>query len=257
MLFRSRWGDFSQTVVDPGDDQTIWTFQEYADVDDSYGVRAVQVKAPAPATPLPLGTLSNKKDTSILVNAISIDNSGFFDPGADKSGPGYKRLSVKSTGNVIVSQISFIGPTTISVRLNTKNQPEGQYFLVITNPDGQFVITEFTIDRHNQDDAVEGNVGSDKILSDAVVKKFILASSVYPNPAGNEIKLQVDAAKDFTGRIIVMNVGGTVIYQTIHSFSQGTSEASLSLASLSNGTYLTALYNQDNVLIAVHTVVKQ
>ena len=37
----NRWGDFSQTVVDPEDDQTIWTFQEYAAVDDDYGVRVV------------------------------------------------------------------------------------------------------------------------------------------------------------------------------------------------------------------------
>ncbi len=92
-----RWGDFSQTVVDPSDDQTIWTFQEYADVDDSYGIRAVQVKAPAPATPLPLGILSNKTDTVITLQGISTDNSGFFDPGEDKSGPGFNRLSIKST----------------------------------------------------------------------------------------------------------------------------------------------------------------
>ena len=256
-FYINRWGDFSQTVVDPADDQTIWTFQEYADVDDSYGVRAVQVKAPAPATPLPLGTLTNKRDTAILISGISIENSGFFDPGKDKSGPGYKRLSVKSTGNVIVSNVTFISPTAISVKLNTKNQPEGQYFLSITNPDRQFVITEFTIDGHNHADAVAGNTGSDKILSDAVVKKFIVSSGVYPNPAGNEVKLQVNAAKDFTGYIILMNAGGTIISQTTHSFSQGNSEASLSLATLSKGTYVAAVYNPDNVLIAVHTVVKQ
>src|SRR4029077_11443306 len=27
---RNRWGDCSQTDVDPNDDMTIWTFQEYA-----------------------------------------------------------------------------------------------------------------------------------------------------------------------------------------------------------------------------------
>ncbi len=256
-FYVNRWGDFSQTVVDPADDQTIWTFQEYADVDDSYGVRAVQVKAPAPATPLPLGTLSNKKDTTILVNGISVENSGFFDPGADKSGPGYKRLSVKSTGNVIVGQVTFISPTAISVKLNTKNQPDGQYYLSITNPDGQFVITQFTIDGHNPANTIAGNTGSDKLLSDAVVKKFIVSSSVYPNPADNEVKLQVNAAKDFTGRIILMNVNGSVVSNTTHNFSQGTSEASLSLTTVSKGTYVTAIYNQDNVLIAVHTIVKQ
>src|SRR5574337_567816 len=30
-----RWGDYSQVVVDPNDNQTMWTFQEYADAPDS------------------------------------------------------------------------------------------------------------------------------------------------------------------------------------------------------------------------------
>ncbi len=46
-----RWGDFSQTVVDPTDDQTFWTFQEYASANNVWGVRVIQLKAPPPATP--------------------------------------------------------------------------------------------------------------------------------------------------------------------------------------------------------------
>src|SRR3989442_1408967 len=47
-----RWGDYSQTVVDPNDDMTFWTFQEYCNSVNSWGVQAVQLKAPPPATPV-------------------------------------------------------------------------------------------------------------------------------------------------------------------------------------------------------------
>ena len=190
-FYIGRWGDFSQTVVDPSDDQTIWTFQEYADVDDSYGVRAVQVKAPAPATPLPLGELSNKTDTSVTLKGISIDNSGFFDPGADKSGPGFNRLSIKSTGSIIVSNIKFISPTVISFKLNTKKQPEGKYKLIITNPDGQVVTTDFTISKEQNNNNAD-NSNSDKLLNDNIVKKYIVTSEAYPNPTTDQVKLQVN-----------------------------------------------------------------
>ncbi len=254
----NRWGDFSQTVVDPADDQTIWTFQEYADVDDSYGVRAVQVKAPPPATPLPLGTLSNKKDTTIILNGVSADHSGFFDPGEDKFGPGYNRLSVKSTGSIIASNIKFISPTKISFKLNTKSQPAGTYFLIITNPDGQVAATQFTIGS-NTPAAMASTEGfsSDMALNDKIVKNYIVKSGVYPNPATTGVKLQVNAAKDFTGKIILMNAAGKIISSNSYSFAKGNGEAPVSLANLSSGTYLAAVYNESNILIAVHAIVKQ
>lgn len=46
-----RWGDYSQTVVDPNDDQTIWTFQEYSDNLGNWHERAVKLQAPPPAAP--------------------------------------------------------------------------------------------------------------------------------------------------------------------------------------------------------------
>ncbi|MDQ2718818.1 MAG: T9SS type A sorting domain-containing protein [Bacteroidota bacterium] len=253
-----RWGDFSQTVVDPSDDQTIWTFQEYADVDDSYGIRAVQVKAPAPATPLPLGELSNKTDTTITLKGISIDNSGFFDPGADKSGPGFNRLVIKATGNVIVTNLKFISPTSLRFKLNTKNQPEAKYSLIITNPDGQVVTTEFIIDSKKQDNNNDkSNQNSGKLLNDNIVRKYIVTSEAYPNPTTGQVRLQVNAVKDFVGKIILMNASGKVISQNHYNFSRGNTETTLSLDNLSNGTYIAAVYNQDNVIIAAHTIIKQ
>ena len=263
-FYVGRWGDFSQTVVDPSDDQTIWTFQEYADVDDSYGVRAVQIKAPAPATPLPLGRLSNRTDTIITLKGISIDNSGFFDPGADKAGPGFNRLVIKATGNVIVTNIKFISPTVLSFKLSTKNQPKGKYSLVITNPDGQVVTTEFTIDSKKQDNNDKigisnngNNLNSDKLLNDNIVKKYIVTSEAYPNPTTGQVRLQVNAVKDFKGKIILMSASGKVISQNLYNFSRGNTETTLSLDNLSNGAYIAAVYNQDNILIAAHTIVKQ
>jgi hypothetical protein len=45
---RNVWGDYSFTSVDPTDDQTVWTFQEYADTGGNWAVRVVQLKAPPP-----------------------------------------------------------------------------------------------------------------------------------------------------------------------------------------------------------------
>ena len=251
-----RWGDFSQTVVDPADDQTIWTFQEYADVDDSYGLRVVEVKAPPPATPLPLGMLSNKKDTTIVLKGLSVNRSGFFDPGSDKSGPGFKRMIIKSTGNIAVSNFKFISSSSISFKLNTANKPVGAYTLMITNPDGQVASTEYSIGAQIPVAGAQ-NEASDKLLNEKIAAKYVATSGVYPNPASANFTLQMNAAKDFTGKILLMNISGKIIYQRPNNFIKGSTETLLPLGGLSSGTYVAAIYNPDNVLIAVHTVVKQ
>src|SRR5262249_18005292 len=46
-----RWGDFSYTSLDPSDDMTMWTIQEFCNATDSYGVQVVRLLAPPPATP--------------------------------------------------------------------------------------------------------------------------------------------------------------------------------------------------------------
>ena len=46
-----RWGDYSFTSVDPDDDMTMWTIQEFCNAANSYGVRVVKLIAPPPATP--------------------------------------------------------------------------------------------------------------------------------------------------------------------------------------------------------------
>jgi hypothetical protein len=251
-----RWGDFSQSVVDPLDDQTIWTFQEYADVDDSYGIRAVQFKAPPPATPAAVGTLSNKTDTTITLEGSSVDHSGFFDPGTDAGGPGYNRLSVKSTGNIIVSNIKFISPTKISFRLNTKNKSAGQYILIITNPDGQLTVTDYTI-AANTTALIAGNSSAQRAIRDKIAQAYITGSEVFPNPAIDKVTLQINAAKEHLARIVLLDINGKQLFEKKYTFYNGSNQALLPIEKFSKGTYIAAVYNADNVLIATQKIVKE
>ncbi len=139
----NRWGDYSQTVVEPNDDMTMWTFQEYANATDSWGVRVIQLIAPPPAafsslspSNVPLGQSS----TCVFVTGTSVAGSGFFDPGPDIGGPGFtNHISATVTGGVIVNRVVFNSPTRLTLNLNTVSASLGPQDLTITNPDGQSV----------------------------------------------------------------------------------------------------------------------
>ena len=136
-----RWGDYSQTVVDPNDDMTMWTFQEYCDATNSWSVRAIQLIAPPPATP----SASNVTDimqglpsVNIVITGNSISNSEFFDPGNDAGGPGYaNRIAASISGTVTVNSITFNSPTQVTLNISTVGSPTGLKNITVTNPDGQ------------------------------------------------------------------------------------------------------------------------
>ena len=135
-----RWGDYSQTVVDPNDDMTMWTFQEYANATNSYGVRAIQLVAPPPATPncgVPAQVTTSPQNVTIT-GTTSASGSEFFDPGPDTGGPGYNRLTASVTPGVIVNSVTFNSPT--SVTLNVSASSNGTKNVTLTNPDGQSVV---------------------------------------------------------------------------------------------------------------------
>src|SRR5260370_34119619 len=46
-----RWADYSYTCLDPSDDMTFWTIQEFSNATDSYVVQVVNLVAPPPPTP--------------------------------------------------------------------------------------------------------------------------------------------------------------------------------------------------------------
>jgi hypothetical protein len=146
--FVNRWGDYSQVGVDPQDNMTMWAFHQYCNTTNSYGVRAIQLKAPAPpAAVSAVGSPSNFCGSSVAVTltGTSVANTEFFDPGADAGGPGFNRLTVTCSGSIPVSNVTFVSPTQVTCTINTSGKAAGTYTLTITNPDGQTTTATFTL----------------------------------------------------------------------------------------------------------------
>jgi hypothetical protein len=138
-----RWGDFSQVVVDPTDDMTLWTFQEYCNAANSWGVRAIQLRAPPPATPAsasPASLPQGQSATDVVITGTSVSGSEFFDPGADAGGPGFanRLAAVVNGGGITVNSVTFSSPTSITVNLTVlPSAATGARTITVTNPDGQ------------------------------------------------------------------------------------------------------------------------
>jgi hypothetical protein len=136
-----RWGDYSQTVVDPIDDQTFWTFQEYANGHNSWGVRVIQLKAPPPATPAsasPNTIQTGETSVAVTITGASTDGSGFFDttdPGSPY--PDFDHISASVSGGVVVNSVTYTDPTHITLDLDTTAATTGAQSVTVTNPDGQ------------------------------------------------------------------------------------------------------------------------
>ncbi len=143
--FVNRWGDYSQVTVDPSDNMTLWAFHEYCNSTNSYGVRAIQIKAPPPATPSLATVPGCGASVAITINGTSTNNSEFFDPGADAGGPGFNRLTVTCSGGITVSGTTFVSPTQITCFLDTRGKASGTYTITVTNPDDQSATTNFSL----------------------------------------------------------------------------------------------------------------
>jgi hypothetical protein len=134
----NRWGDYSYTSLDPGDDMTMWTIQEFCNATDSYGVQVLKLLAPAPATPAtcnPASAAAGAINLNIVVTAITNGDTGFFDPGAGFS----NRISaVVNGGGVTVNSVTYNNPTNISINVNVApGAAAGSRTITVTNPDGQ------------------------------------------------------------------------------------------------------------------------
>jgi hypothetical protein len=145
-----RWGDYSQTVVDPGDDMTLWTFQQFTSGTDRWAVRATQLKAPPPAAVSSMTAITctaNRTVDITLTGSVGNNFAGYFDPGADAGGPGFsRRLAVSSTGSVTISDLVFVSPTQLNFKLNYAAASLGtNQTLTITNPDCQSVTFQYTL----------------------------------------------------------------------------------------------------------------
>ncbi|MBV6459140.1 MAG: hypothetical protein HONBIEJF_02283 [Fimbriimonadaceae bacterium] len=134
-----RWGDYSVTSVDPTDDMTIWTFQEYCNANNSWCVRVSQLRAPAPAAIASLSpnTLNQGQTANINVTGNSVNGTEWFDPYSDF--PNHIAAAFSGTG-VTVNSITFNSPTSLTLNVSVSGgAATGARNLTITNPDGQAV----------------------------------------------------------------------------------------------------------------------
>ena len=133
-----RWGDFSYASLDPNDDMTMWTIQEFCDAANSYGVRVARLLAPPPATPSncnPSSVAAGANNVDVLVSGTSADGSGFFEPGAGF--PNHITGTVNG-GEVTINNVSFADPTHLTIHITVAGSAvAGPRTVTVTNPDGQ------------------------------------------------------------------------------------------------------------------------
>jgi subtilisin-like proprotein convertase family protein len=133
-----RWGDYSYTSVDPCDDMTMWTVQQFCNAPNSYGVQVARLQAPPPATPIavnPPSLPTGLPSVNVTITGAATNGAGFYDPGA---GFGC-RLQAQISGGVTVNSVSYLNPTTIQLTVSTVNASAGLKNITVTNPDGQTV----------------------------------------------------------------------------------------------------------------------
>ena len=133
-----RWGDYSFTTLDPDDDMTMWTFQEWCNSANSYAVQVTQILAPPPATPsaaMPGSVLRGTTDLDVTLTGSVIDGSGFYDPGT-----GFPhRISARLSGTgITVNAITAVDPTNFIMNISVASDAAiGGSVITVTNPDGQ------------------------------------------------------------------------------------------------------------------------
>lgn len=135
-----RWGDYSYTSLDPSDDMTMWTIQEYCSATDIYADRIVKLIAPPPATPAtcsPSSTAGGQASVNLVITGTQVSGSGFYDPGAGFAG----RLAASVSGGVVVNSVTYTNPTSMTINVSTAGATVGAKTITITNPDGQSLTT--------------------------------------------------------------------------------------------------------------------
>jgi hypothetical protein len=133
-----RWGDYSTMSVDPNDDMTFWTVQEYSTASNSWAVRVIQIKAPPPVTPnaaSPTSLAQGQFDTDVSITGASSNGSGFFDPTSDF--PNHIGSTING-GDVTINRVTVNDPTHLTINVTVSSTATlGSRTITVTNPDSQ------------------------------------------------------------------------------------------------------------------------
>jgi hypothetical protein len=173
-----RWGDFSNTSVDPSDNMSFWTVQEYAGPlvptkSTNWYTRVVKLLSKPPATPVtvvPPTAAPGQASVNLVVTGTSAGGSGFYDPG-----PSFPNRIAAAIPGVIVNSITYTDPTHLTVNVSTVGATAGAKNVTITNPDGQAATGTgiFT---------VTGVAASPPVLQSAVLRRVHGAAGTFDLP---------------------------------------------------------------------------
>jgi hypothetical protein len=142
----NRWGDYTYTSLDPCDDLTMWTTQEYvagptfSGIPIDWGVAAEKLLAPPPAAPSsasPSSVQTGQSSVNVVVTGSSSGGSGFYDTPSTLTDPCRKRITATVSGGVTVNSVSYTDPTHVTLNISTVGATAGSQTVTITNPDGQ------------------------------------------------------------------------------------------------------------------------
>ncbi len=191
-----RWGDYSVVVVDPLDDMTLWTGQEYCNANNSWGTRVIQLKAPPPALPtncspatVPAGT-----NVNLLITGLSSSGSGFYDPGL--AFPKHIGANVSGAG-VVVNSTTYIDPTHISLNVSVlAGATGGTRSISITNPDGQLITSAVGLLTITDGPSATNHFPLLTAMSNRIVSEGALLTftAVASDPDGNALTFALDNA---------------------------------------------------------------
>lgn len=140
-----RWGNYSFTSLDPLDDMTMWTIQEYCNATNTYGCKVAKLLAPLPATPsaaVPSSIAAGQPSVNVTITGTSASGSGFYDPGTNLTPPAVAFNHITAAvlcSGATVNSVTYNSPTQITLNLNTTNAASGTFAVMATNPDGQSI----------------------------------------------------------------------------------------------------------------------
>jgi hypothetical protein len=157
-----RWGDYSYTSLDPLDDMTMWTVQEYCDGTNTYGSRVAQLLAPPPPptnVAAPAGIQLNNPSTNITVTGTAPAGQGYYDPGPNPAPPHTPFTHISASGaGIIVNSTAFNTPTQVTLNVSTVGSTPGSKTITITNPDGQTTTVQVLVGPTAAPASVSGRV---------------------------------------------------------------------------------------------------
>ncbi|MCX6360543.1 MAG: hypothetical protein NT029_12075 [Armatimonadetes bacterium] len=201
----NRWGHYGGIGLDPNDDMTVWSTQEFAADTSVWGTWITPLRAPAPTVASPGGSaLQNTAGVS-----LDVTGSGFFDPG-----PGF---ASRPTAHLTGGAVNGIGNVTVTVLSSTSARitfdvadpaTPGARDVVFTNPDGRSAtaVAGFTVLEKTRTATRLSSPDRTGVIADTIaLKGFLYVDATSAPLAGRTLSFAVagthvgDAVTDAAG----------------------------------------------------------